>query len=73
LLAGAIMAFTRSVDETGATLAVAKRLTTAPVLMVDWVRGTVPASSSAIGLGLGILVLTSFVSLLVLTVATRRM
>jgi thiamine transport system permease protein len=72
LVAGAIMAFTRSVDETGATLAVAKKLTTAPVLMVDWVKGTVPASSHAIGLGLGILVLTSFVSLLVLTIATRR-
>jgi len=72
LLAGAIMAFTRSVDETGATLAVAKKLTTAPVLMVDWVRGTVAASPSAIGLGLGILVLTSFASLLVLTIATRR-
>jgi thiamine transport system permease protein len=73
LLAGAIMAFTRSIDETGATLAVAKKLTTSPVLMVDWVRGTVPASPSAIGLGLGILVLTSFASLLVLTIATRRM
>jgi len=73
LLAGAIMAFTRSVDETGATLAVAKKLTTAPVLMVEWVRGTVPASSSAIGLGLAILVLTSFASLLVLTVASRKM
>ena len=73
LLAGAIMAFARSVDETGATLAVAKKLTTAPVLMVEWVRGTVPASSSAIGLGLGILVVTSFASLLVLTIATRRM
>jgi len=73
LLAGAIMAFTRSVDETGATLAVAKKLTTAPVLMVDWVRGTIPASASAIGLGLALLVLTSFVSLLVLTVASRRM
>jgi thiamine transport system permease protein len=73
LLAGAIMAFTRSVDETGATLAVAKKFTTAPVLMVDWVRGTVPASTSAIGLGLAILVLTSFMSLLVLTLATRRM
>jgi thiamine transport system permease protein len=72
LVAGAIMAFTRSVDETGATLAVAKKLTTAPVLMVDWVKGTVPASSHAIGLGLGILVLTSFASLLVLTIATRR-
>ena len=72
LVAGAIMAFTRSIDETGATLAVAKKLTTAPVLMVNWVTGTVPASSHAIGLGLGILVLTSFASLLVLTTATRR-
>ncbi len=72
LVAGAIMAFTRSVDETGATLAVAKNLTTAPVLMVNWVKGTIPASPHAIGLGLGILVLTSFVSLLVLTIATRR-
>jgi len=73
LLAGAIMAFSLSVNETGATLAVAKRLSTAPVLMVDWVKGTVPASPNAIGLGLGILVLTSFASLLVLTIATRRM
>ena len=72
LVAGAIMAFTRSIDETGATLAVTKKLTTAPVLMVNWVTGTVPASSHAIGLGLGILVLTSFASLLVLTTATRR-
>jgi thiamine transport system permease protein len=72
LVAGAIMAFTRSVDETGATLAVAKKLSTAPVLMVDWVKGTVPATPHAIGLGLGILVLTSFASLLVLTIATRR-
>jgi thiamine transport system permease protein len=72
LVAGAIMAFTRSIDETGATLAVAKNLTTAPVLMVNWVTGKVPASSHAIGLGLGILVLTSFASLLVLTIATRR-
>jgi len=72
LVAGAIMAFTRSIDETGATLAVAKTITTAPVLMVDWVKGTVPASPHAIGLGLAILVLTSFASLLVLTIATRR-
>jgi len=72
LMAGAIMAFTRSIDETGATLAVSKNLTTAPVLMVDWVKGTVAASPHAIGLGLGILVLTSFVSLLVLTITTRR-
>jgi thiamine transport system permease protein len=72
LLAGAIMAFTRSIDETGATLAVAQTLTTAPVLMVNWVQGKIPASTHAIGLGLGILVLTSFASLLILTVATRK-
>jgi ABC-type spermidine/putrescine transport system permease subunit II len=72
LMAGAIMAFTRSIDETGATLAVARKLTTAPVLMVGWVQGTVAASPHAIGLGLGILVLTSFASLLLLTIVTRR-
>jgi ABC-type spermidine/putrescine transport system permease subunit II len=73
LLAGAVMGFSISVNETGATLAVAKGLTTAPVLMVEWVRGIVQVTPSAIGLGLGILVLTSFASLLVLTLAARRM
>jgi len=38
VLAGAIMAFMRSVSETGATLAVSKTIVTAPILIVDLVR-----------------------------------
>jgi thiamine transport system permease protein len=72
MISGIVMAFTRSVDETGATLAVSKQLKTAPVLLVDWVKGTVPVSPSAIGLGVGILILTSFISLLAFKLASRR-
>lgn len=72
MISGVIMAFTRSVDETGATLAVSKELKTAPVLLVSWVKGTVPVSSSAMGLGVGILILTSFISLLAFKLASRR-
>jgi len=70
LISGAVMVFTRSVSETGATLAVTK-LRTAPVLLVEWVTATHPATSE-IGLGCGILVLFSFVILLVLRLFTRR-
>jgi len=70
LIAGAIMVFTRSVSETGATLAVTK-LRTAPVLLVDWVTAPQPATSE-IGLGCGILVLFSFIILLVLRLFTRE-
>ena len=38
MLSGAIIVFTRSVSETGATLAVASKLQTAPVLIVNWVN-----------------------------------
>ena len=72
MISGIVMAFTRSVDETGATLAVSKQFKTAPVLLVDWVKGTVPISPSAIGLGVGILILTSFISLLAFKLASRR-
>ncbi len=72
MISGMIMAFTRSVDETGATLAVSKQLKTAPVLLVGWVKGTAQVSSSTIGLGVGILILTSFVSLLAFKVVSRR-
>jgi len=72
MISGIVMAFTRSVDETGATLAVSKQFKTAPVLLVDWVKGTVPVSPSAIGLGVGILILTSFISLLAFKLASRR-
>jgi len=70
LIAGAVMVFTRSVSETGATLAVTK-LQTAPVLLVGWVKGTVPATSLEIGLGCGILVVFSFLILLVLRLFAR--
>jgi len=71
LFAGTIMMFARSVDETGATSAVATRLKTVPLLLVDWVRGTAPASSMDIALGAGVLVLFSFIILLVLRLVVR--
>ncbi len=71
LFAGAIMVFTRSVDETGATLAVATQLKTVPVLLVDWVKGTVPVTSMEIGLGCGFLVILSFIVLLILRLTVR--
>jgi len=72
LFAGAIMMFARSVDETGATLAVVTRAKTVPVLLVDWVRGTVPASNMDIAFGAGLLLLFSFVILLVLRLMVRE-
>jgi ABC-type sulfate transport system permease component len=67
------MMFARSVDETGATLAVVSKLTTVPVLLVSWVKGTTvpPASPFDIALGAGFLVLFSFVVLLVLRLVVR--
>jgi len=65
LFAGAIMMFTRSVSETGATLAVVTELKTAPVLLVEWVKQIVPASPMEIGLGCGFLIILSFVILLI--------
>lgn len=72
LLAGAIMVLTRSVSETGATLAVVSQLRTAPVLLVDWVRGTISATPSDIGLGCGILIILSFIVLLFLKLGVGR-
>jgi len=71
LFAGTIMMFARSVDETGATLAVVTGVKTVPVLLVDWVRGTVPASAMDIALGAGLLVLFSFIILLVLRIVVK--
>jgi ABC-type spermidine/putrescine transport system permease subunit II len=71
-LSGAILVFTRSVDETGAATAVSQTLKTAPVLLVSWVKHQVPATQSDIALGISFLVLTSFVSLLVLRLIVYR-
>jgi ABC-type spermidine/putrescine transport system permease subunit II len=75
ILSGAIMVFTRSISETGATVAVLSQNSpwkTAPVVIVDWVKGTVPATSLEIGLGAGILVLLSFVILFLLRIVTKE-
>jgi ABC-type spermidine/putrescine transport system permease subunit II len=71
ILSGAIMVFTRSVSETGATVAVVTSLKTAPVVIVDWVRNPQTYSSLEIGLGAGILVLLSFAILFLLRLVTR--
>jgi ABC-type sulfate transport system permease component len=68
------MVFTRSVSETGATLAVLSAQTTlqtAPVVIVNWVKQVIPATPSEIGLGCGILILFSFLILLLLRLVTR--
>ena len=71
-LSGAILVFTRSVDETGAATAVSQTLKTAPVLLVSWVKRQVPVTDSDIALGIAFLVLTSFASLLVLRLVVYR-
>ena len=79
ILSGAIIVFTRSVSETGATLAVSSNLQTAPVLIVNWVnslRGVTPpipgVNSLTVGLACGFLILFSFIILLVLRLLTRK-
>lgn len=73
LFAGALLVFTRSVDETGATLAVVSTLKTAPVLLVEWVNpgGTPNVPALDISLGIGFLVVFSFVILLILRSVVR--
>jgi len=68
ILSGAIMMFTRSVSETGATLVVSN-LVTAPVLLVNWVENGVPTST--LGLGCGFLILFFFTILLVLRLIVK--
>ena len=68
ILSGAIMVFTRSVSETGATMVVSN-LVTAPVLLVNWVKSGV--STATLGLGCGFLILFSFIILLVLRLISR--
>ncbi len=74
VVAGAILAFARSMDETGATMAVCMKLRTAPVLLVEWVksmeRGLMPPSQPA--LGCFVMLAISFVLILILKVATWK-
>ncbi|MEM2104323.1 MAG: ABC transporter permease subunit [Candidatus Bathyarchaeia archaeon] len=63
MFSGAVMVFTRSVSETGATLAVTS-LKTAPVVLVEWVKGKAAVTPLETGLGCGFLILLSFIILL---------
>lgn len=79
LLSGAIMVFTRSVSETGATLAVSSTLQTAPVFLVSWVNSVRGAGAPVpgvtpldVGLACGFLVLFSFIILLILRLIVGR-
>jgi thiamine transport system permease protein len=79
ILSGAIIVFTRSVSETGATLAVTSNLQTAPVLVVNWVNsirgiGTPiqGVDAGSVGLACGLLILFSFIILLALRLLTRK-
>jgi len=71
ILSGAIMVFTRSVSETGATVAVKTTLKTAPVVIVDWVPRLGMQKVLEIGLGCGFLILFSFIILLALRLIVR--
>jgi thiamine transport system permease protein len=72
LLSGAILVFTRSVDETGATSAVAATLKTAPILLVSWIKGTISVTPAERALGVGFLVATSFLALVILRLIAIR-
>ena len=72
IFSGAILTFTRSVNETGAASAVSRELKTTPVLLVSWVRQSVQAGPSDIALGIALLILTSFAALLALRLIVYR-
>lgn len=79
MISGAIIVFTRSVSETGATLAVTSTLQTAPVLIVNWVnsiRGVgneiAGVNTLTVGLACGLLILFSFIVLFALRVLTKK-
>jgi len=62
-LSGAILTFTRSVNETGATLAVSKTFKTVSVLLVEWVKH--PGMEVESGMGTLILMMLSLIFLIV--------
>lgn len=79
ILSGAIIVFTRSVSETGASVAVSTNLVPAPVLIVNWVNsirglGTIipGVTSLTVGLACGLLIVFSFIILLALRLLTRK-
>lgn len=72
ILAGAIMAFTRSLGETGATQAVVASAKTAPVYIVDLIRLQTESGYYTAGLACIVLIIVSFVFMLALRYVTNR-
>jgi len=69
ILAGAIMAFTRSLGETGATLAVVSNANTAPVYIVNLIKGD---QFYLAALACIVLIIVSYVFMLALRYVTRK-
>jgi thiamine transport system permease protein len=72
ILAGAIMAFTRSLGETGATQAVVANAQTAPVYIVDLINLETAAGYYSAGLACIMLIVISFLFMLALRYVTNR-
>ncbi|OLS14823.1 MAG: Molybdenum transport system permease protein ModB [Promethearchaeota archaeon CR_4] len=68
ILAGAIMAFARSLGETGATLVVMGDVRTIPVIIVDWVEAQAMGSAAFASV---IIILFAFVLLLILRYVSK--
>ncbi len=71
ILAGAIMAFTRSVGETGATLAVSPQALTAPVFIVNLLNPKTGNFYLA-ALAVAVLTLVSAIAMMIMRYVTRR-
>ena len=74
ILAGSIMAFTRSLGETGATLAVSTHTTTIPILIVNWITSKNLALRDYYGAALAQLALlgVSFAAILLMRLVVER-
>ncbi len=69
ILAGAIMAFTRSLGETGATLAVVDNANTIPVYIVGLVKS---GSYYPAALACLVLIVVSFVTMMIMRYITKK-
>jgi thiamine transport system permease protein len=69
IIAGAIMVFTRSLGETGATIVVMGSIRTVPVLIVDWVEAN--AFPAAIFASFIIIIFSAFLIFLLRTIRNR--
>jgi thiamine transport system permease protein len=76
ILAGAIMAFTRSIGETGATISVSSDVPTAPVLIVNYTKQDPsthrPKDLYTAGLLIAVLSIVTFAAILLMRFVTHR-